>query len=546
MTVDTEKVYDPERGQAWVRLLVSGTAMIYVLAVFFSANATEETTRLILYFIPVFMIVSLLLLGDVIQRPGVKPARRLFAMLLDYFSITLSMYLGGEAMLPVYGAVLWVTVGNGVRYGSFYLAIATAMALLSLLILYQFSPYLHEEPYLLATLLITTLVVPAYVNSLLAQSRRANEAERAANQAKSQFLAQASHDLRQPIHSIGLFTACLRDADLAPAQRQMVDSIDKSLHSVAQLFRSILDMYTLDGGRVTPRAEVVCLSELLTSVAQQNSEAARWAGVSIRVRAPRQHVLVDPGLLTTMVQNLLSNALKYASGRPVLIGCRRRAGTFAIEVYDRGRGIEPQHIANVFDEFYRVRQVRDNDIEGVGLGLAIVRRLARLMGLEVRMRSQVGKGTTVAIEGLLPVRPTAEERSVSSRQASGSPRMLDGLRVCLIEDDRSVLLATATLLRKWGCLVQTSLSIPQGDGGDFDLVITDFDLGREASGADCIQYLRELSGQRIPAIVVTGHEVKRVQEAVDDPDIPVLSKPLHPAELRSTLVALKAGLLPGR
>lgn len=268
MKTGVNKAYDTERSQAWVRLLVSGTAMVYVLTVFLTARSTSGAIELILHYIPVFMAVSVVLLVDIIRRPGVRPLRRVMAMALDYVSIAVCMYLGGEALLPVYGAILWVTVGNGVRYGPRYLAIATAMALICLLALAQFSPYWRSHPYLAITLVIATLVVPAYVNTLLAQSRRANEAEHAANQAKSQFLAQASHDLRQPIHSIGLFTACLRDGNLEPAQRQMVDSIDKSLHSVAQLFRSILDMYTQDGGRVTPRAEAVALDELLQGIAQ--------------------------------------------------------------------------------------------------------------------------------------------------------------------------------------------------------------------------------------------------------------------------------------
>ena len=116
--------------------------------------------------------------------------------------------------------------------------------------------------------------------------------------------------------------------------------------------------------------------------------------------------------------------------------------------------------------------------------------------------------------------------------------MLNGLRVCLIEDDHNVLLATATLLQKWGCQVETFVSIPD-TLNLFDLVITDFDLGTTASGADCIAHVRQLSGRDIPAIIMTGHDVRRVQEAVNDDGIPVLPKPVHPAELRSLLVALK-------
>ena len=392
---------DTERSQAVVRLVIASLATLYTAVAELIGRMPEDKALPILIYNTLFLAVSFVLLTLIVRRPGVYPSRRLFSMVHDYAGIGFSMIVGGPAMLPAYGLLLWVTVGNGLRFGSRYLAVSTLLALVALAVITALNPYWQEQPYMVLTLVVTTIIVPAYVNILLGQARRATEAESAANLAKSRFLAQASHDLRQPIHSISLFTACLRDADLGHEERQLVDSIDKSLHSVSQLFRSILDMYSLDGGKVVPRTQPVALEALLQDLVRQNAEAARWAGVRIQLRVPPQlHVQADPHLLSTMVQNILSNALKYAPGRPVLLGCRRRDGRIAIEVHDQGRGIPPQHLANVFDEFYRVRQVRDRDIEGVGLGLAIVKRLAQLMGLDIRIASRLGRGTSVAIEGL--------------------------------------------------------------------------------------------------------------------------------------------------
>src|SRR5690606_35870010 len=248
--------------------------------------------------------------------------------------------------------------------------------------------------------LFTTLMVPAYMQVLLRGSHRAAEAERAAILAKTSFLAQASHDLRQPIHSISLFTACLRDGRLDGEQLRLVDNIDKSLQSVSRLFRSILDMYSLDSGHVEPRLENVALHTLLQQLVQQNCEAARWANVEVRLHARPLYVLGDPALLTTMVQNLLSNALKYAPGRRVLIGCRTRSGAVRIAVYDQGRGIGEEHQDKVFEEFYRVARRATTISKAWGRGLAIVRRLTTLMTLRVRIRSVEGRGTLVAIDGL--------------------------------------------------------------------------------------------------------------------------------------------------
>ncbi|WP_275547444.1 MULTISPECIES: hybrid sensor histidine kinase/response regulator [unclassified Pseudomonas] len=538
----TRKVsaYDTERAQAGVRMIFVAVAGCYTAALYHFSLIDPALVWKIFLLKGLFCVVATLIWSDILRRPGHYRGRRLFTMLTDYAGITVALANGGAAMLPVYAILIWVTIGYGLRYGSGYLLLATVMALLSLTVTASTSPYWQSQPYLIVTLLLTTIMAPAYMHALLRRSRQAAEAEQAAIRAKSQFLAQASHDLRQPIHSISLFTACLRDSSLGAEQRRLVENIDKSLHSVARLFRTILDMYSLDSGKVVPQLEPLALRPLLEQLIQQNAEAARWAGVEVRLRCPPIHVRADPVLLTTMLQNLLSNALKYAPGKPLLIACRRRGPGVAIEVYDKGRGIAADHLDSVFEEFYRVRQERDSDVEGMGLGLAIVRRLGALMDMRVNIHSVEARGTRALIDGLQRVEaPSA--KPATWRSDPQMPRMLDGLRVCLIEDDHNVLLATATLLQKWGCEVATFNTLPDASR-HFDLVVTDFDLGTEASGADCIQHLRRSSGRKVPAIIMTGHDVRRVQEQVGDSDIPILSKPVQPAELRSLLVALKLKL----
>ena len=536
MLASATPTYDVERAQAVVRLIIAPIALGYTLLMHLRSAIDNVLAGSIMVLGALFMTASLALWIDIRRRPGHYPVRRVFTMLNDYACITVAIAFGGEPMLPIYAILIWVTVGYGLRYGSSYLLLATVLATLSLAIIASVSTYWQSQPYLIITLLLTTLMVPAYMHALLKRSRLAAEAEQAANRAKSQFLAQASHDLRQPIHSISLFTACLRDSSLDGEQHRLVENIDKSLNSVARLFRTILDMYSLDSGKVVAHMEPLPLRGLLRQLIQQNLEAARWAGVEIRLHCPDVYVHADQSLLTTMLQNLLTNALKYAPGQPVLIGCRRRGATLSIELYDKGRGIAEAHLENIFEEFYRVRQTRDSDVEGMGLGLTIVRRLGKLMDLQVRIRSVEGKGTLAAIDGLQRVSAPVQVTTQSNRPQA--PSMLDGLRVCLIEDDHNVLLATATLLKKWGCVVDTYTSLPDV-AADIDLVVTDFDLGLEASGADCIAHVRALAARQVPAIIMTGHDVRRVQEAVGDDQIPILSKPVQPAELRSLLVALK-------
>ncbi|WP_161632861.1 hybrid sensor histidine kinase/response regulator [Pseudomonas syringae] len=525
--------------QALLRMAVIATSALYALIMHALDNMPGSRMWVILGYCLGFAVVGVGLIWRIAVRPSVSTRRRMFALIVDNMAGIVTITVGGEPMLPVYSVMLSMTVGYGMRYGRNYLLLATGLALASLCLIIQLTPFLQEHPAVAMMMILTMLVLPSFVYFLLSRLHIALNETQAANEAKSRFLAQASHDLRQPIHSISLFTACLRDASLGADERRLVENIDRALSAVEQLFRSLLDIYTLNQGEVNPRLETIDVDALINGLVSQNSEAANWAGVEIRVRPCRQHTCSDPALLRTLLQNLISNAFKYAPGKPLLIAGRRRNGALDIGVYDRGRGISEKHLPHLCNEFYRVREERDQDIEGVGLGLSIVKRIADLLKLHIRIGSRLNKGTVVVISGL-PI--------VAARQVAPVPdidwnkRLLGGLRVLLIEDNYNVLQATAMLLRKWGCDVQTASAIPQA-GVDCDLVVTDFDLDRSATGADYISHLSELHGRRIPAIVITGHEIQHVQQSLNDPQIPVLSKPVRPAELRSLLISFKMDLM---
>ncbi len=513
-----------ELNQASLRLTVSTCALLYILVLTALRPGDTATYMQIIAYISTFIIASIFLRMAIKRWPGHFFWRRLFSMLHDYTGIAFAMVMGGEGALPIYAALLWVTLGNGMRFGSHYLALATVIALSTLVVIFLLNPFWRAQPYMFLMLIVTTVVVPAYAHILLKRTRIASEETIAANQEKSSFLAQASHDLRQPIHSIGLFTACLRDANLGSEELRLVDNIDRSLHTVSQLFRSILDIYTLDNGKLEPQSEPVNLGALLRDVVKQNTEAARWAGVELRLR-PCRH-WVD---LTTMVQNLVSNTLKYAPGQPVLIGVRPRGMDLAIVIYDKGRGIAAEHLPQVFKEFYRVRHARDKDVEGLGLGLSIVKRISQLINVDVHIRSTPNRGTQAAITGLKHAAP-----KVMPPRMKSSQERLNGLRICLIEDDTNVLMATKALLEKWGCVVET-----HGDGdnlsSDCDIIIADFDLGTKVSGSECIAAIRERRGLEVPALVITGHEIERIRQSLHTLNISVLAKPVRAPELRTVL-----------
>ncbi|WP_095120393.1 hybrid sensor histidine kinase/response regulator [Pseudomonas sp. Irchel s3f10] len=524
-----------ELDQANLRIIIASIAVVYMLILGFLPGQRFDTYLPVVTYIILFLLASIGLRQAIARWPGHYPARRIFSMVHDYTGTCFGLVVGGEAALPLYAVIIWVNLGNGMRYGSRYLAIATVLALVALLCVYRLTPVWQAQPFMVLMLMITSTVIPFYAHLLLERTRKASEEAVAANLEKSRFLAQASHDLRQPIHSIGLFTACLRESRLGDEERRLVDNIDRSLLNVSQLFRSILDLYTLDNGRVLPKLQTFNLGEWLADLIRQNAEAARWAGVELRFRPCEYWVCSDPALLATMVQNVLSNCFKYGAHRPVLIGVRRRGAGLAIVIYDQGNGIAEEHLAKVFEEFYRVRQVRDKDVEGVGLGLSIVKRLGELIGVGATLRSRLGRGTAVTLYGL-PI--TAPPQVTVNRDETRQVGLLTGLKVCLVEDDRNVLLATSALLERWGCVVQAELS-GRDLMTDCDIIVADYDLGTHATGIECIDDVRKQRGWAVPAMIITGHDVEKIQAALHDRQIAILSKPVRPAELRATLRALR-------
>ncbi|MCO5093595.1 hybrid sensor histidine kinase/response regulator [Bosea sp. (in: a-proteobacteria)] len=355
-----------------------------------------------------------------------------------------------------------------------------------------------------------------------------------AHEEKSRFLAQASHDLRQPIHAIGLFVEYLGGLRLSRNGREVLANIDRSLDSLTRLCRSLLDLSALDVGRVRPQIGAVPLGEVLGEVARQATEAARARGVRLRYRPSRLWVLGDAALLHTMVQNLVSNAIKYAPGAQVVIGARRRAGGVAVIVLDTGPGIAHADQKRIFQEFVRLHTPGTEEMEGLGLGLSIVKRLADMMGLRIALTSHPGKGTCFAIEGL---RETAAGEFKARRQPAALARRLQGVRVLVIDDDRLVRNGTAQLLTRWGCHVQASDRYDAHAARNCDFLLCDQELADGKTGLEVIRAARREAGAALPAALVTGGRTDHIAETCKDEAIVLLTKPVRPAQLRSALLA---------
>ncbi|MGQ7830127.1 hybrid sensor histidine kinase/response regulator [Altererythrobacter sp. Z27] len=534
-----------ELGQSRVRFGLWAICIVYV---FIFTYITKGSFQLdawawqVLTYFSCHAVLATITHYLIVRYPGHYPARRVFVMLIDTAAISFSIIANPLAMLPLYAVLVWTVVGHGLRFGRGYLAVAMVISQIGLFLYYVLYPVPLSSLNIMITSSLTALIVPAYAWLLLQRVEMARRQAEEASLSKSRFLAQASHDLRQPLHATSLLIGNLRSKGLPPEHSAIVDRIERSLVGVSGLFRSLLDVSQLDSGKLVPRIEPVALGALLRELVAQNEEVADWASSRIRLVATRHVVMTDRVLLHSMVQNLLSNAIKYSDGGDIVIGARLRGGRIAIEVWDRGPGISSEELPHVFEEFYQVRKLGDRDRHGVGLGLSIVRRMGELLDLDVNLRSELGRGTCAAIAGMVPHRGRVAPRTISFRnRRSDIPSPLSGFRVLLVEDEPDILEASAEMLAGWGCAVDACLAIPDLIEPAYDLLISDFDLGGGVTGSDCIAAYRASLGPDAPALVITGHDTDAIAELAAAESLLVVKKPVNPAELRSLVNAIRLG-----
>lgn len=370
---------------------------------------------------------------------------------------------------------------------------------------------------------------------LSAATRKLQEA----NDAKLRFLAQASHDLRQPIHAIGLFIECLKGLRIGREGRDILQNIDRSVDSLSRLCRSLLDLSAIDVGQVKPVPVDTPLADVIGDVIRQAQETAKLQSVRLRAVRTRLWVRTDPALLHVILQNLVSNALKYAPGGKILVGVRRRGESVIIAVIDQGPGIMQDDRDRIFREFVRLEKHRGGNIEGIGLGLSIVKRLGDLMAVRIALRSQPGRGSQFRIENLVSVPPRADPATIVT---GGHQRKLEGLRVLVIDDDESARESTVKILARWGCSVRATANpaIEPETVRDTDFILCDQDLGLERNGLEIIHGLRALGRPDMPAAITTGSDTTVLRDQTVAEGITVLSKPARPAQLRSLLLAAVA------
>lgn len=377
--------------------------------------------------------------------------------------------------------------------------------------------------------------------SLVERLEQERDRATAANQAKTRFLAAASHDLRQPIHALGLFTATLaalaNKGDVGGAEaRSLAGRLQAVIGSLGGLLHGLIDVSRLDAGLVPVERRPIALHRLLSGLGEEFGVQARGLGVSLRVVASHAWVDSDPALLKRILDNFLSNALRYAPGGRVLIGCRRRGASIEIQVVDTGPGIPANQHEAVFEEFTQLHNPQRDRQQGMGLGLAIVRRLADLLGHAVTLCSTPGKGSTFAVR--VPLAPQA----AAFPAAAAEPEEASGLGIMVVDDDPQVLEGIAALLSVWGYRTYVAQSVgelcrchDQAGAPSVHLIVADYRLAGGVTGVNAIERLNAHLGYRVPALIITGDTSPDRLRDLSAAGHDVLHKPLAPDLLRAAI-----------
>ncbi len=378
---------------------------------------------------------------------------------------------------------------------------------------------------------------------LLRQMEKAEES----NDAKTRFLAAASHDLRQPLHSMELMLEILARQLTDPGQQELVSDIVQAANIAAGLLNPLLDFSRLEAGMEDAEIVDFPVVSLLRDMDVGFRSQAAEADLELRIMPCSATIRSDPVLLSRIVSNFLSNAIRYTEEGRILLGCRRVGDALRIEVWDMGPGIEGAHLNSIFEEFHQVESTKRDRDQGLGLGLAIVKAQATLLNHEVRVRSRPGRGSTFAIE--VPMtKPAADADSTAAKAAEPTvTESLDGLRMLILEDDAAILRATKALLERWGCTVATAASQEEAmnvidtEEMMFDLMIADYHLENNENGVDTVVQMQDRLDYDVPAIIVTADISSESLQHVMDNDFPLLQKPFRPAALRSAIAQLILG-----
>lgn len=359
-----------------------------------------------------------------------------------------------------------------------------------------------------------------------------------ANAAKSKFLAAASHDLRQPLHALSLFIDVLKESKSEAERTGIFPRIELSLEALRKLFDALLDVSRLDAKVVKPEYSHFYLTELLSALVEEFKPEADKKNLKLKVHNRTSIVVSDRLLLERILRNLISNAIRYTNSGGVLLSSRLIGDKILLQVWDTGVGIPEESRDEIFIEFQQLHNKHRDREQGLGLGLALVRRLCDLLGHSLSLHSQTDRGSVFSISI-----DRGSPSLLASQRAVASPHSwdLNGRRVLVIDDEHEILHAMKTLLSKWGCDIVTADSLVTAinhlEEREFvpELVLSDLRLRDDETGIQAIDGVREKFGDLIPGILITGDTDPERIKLVKLSEYELLQKPVRPAQLRTAI-----------
>ena len=526
--------------QAKLRLTIVFALWLYLLVAFLWDRVLLDNELLALAFAASIFVVDIAHFGWIIFEPGVNHGRRCIGVFLDISCATVTMIIAGEIGALLAGLFLWIPIGNGFRYGRWYLHYAQGLALAGFALLIWVSDFWRQHLAVGAAVMVALIAIPWYVSLLIARLHAANhrleearhEAE-SANIAKTKFLAAASHDLRQPMQALSMYAAVLEERVTDADARRVVHGIGLSVTTLERMFDSLLDIAKIESGVIKPSVVAFPLMPLIERVAEAEGSIAAEKRLGLRVVPTSVSVRSDPALLERMLKNLVTNAIRYTERGRIVIGCRRLGrDRLRLDVIDSGIGIALKEQERIFDEYY---QLSGSSAQGLGLGLPIVKSLGGLLGHAVSVRSAPSRGSVFSIE--LQRAPDVVPATVG-QPAPGAA--LSRLKVVLVDDDVEIRDSMGLLLESWGCRTVaggTVAEIERQLGAQSikpDALIVDYRLADAMNGLQVIERLRSAFGKQLPALIITGTTNPGHLESRAG-GIPFAMKPVAPGRLRAFL-----------
>ncbi|MEM7361298.1 MAG: hybrid sensor histidine kinase/response regulator [Pseudomonadota bacterium] len=358
------------------------------------------------------------------------------------------------------------------------------------------------------------------------------------SQEKTRFLAAASHDLRQPLNSLGLFLYSLRQKFTSTDRDKDEDlrGAENAFKALRDLFASLLEISRFEDGAISAELKQIELNEILQPIIEELSPAASAKDLTI-VYQPRSETIVsDPALLSRILRNLLDNAIKFTQYGSITIEQKLVEGQLCVSVEDTGIGIPENELSNIFDEYHQIANKRRNRREGIGLGLSIVKKMSELLNHPITVESELGRGSRFTIK--LPI----SSNEVTTNQTSDqflSP--LYGVNALLIDDELDVLMGMTAVMESWGCETvhaeTLEQAIEQFGQSEPDIILCDFRLHQSRNGLQVVEHLREQFDSNIPAIIISGDRSEELKSALAETDLGLLSKPVNPAELHAMILS---------